>query len=66
MASVRDPNRSYNIHPKTNQSDQKISSRLRLQDKEFILYFTQDAELISTIYIPIALFIDKLHLSSLL
>ena len=61
MASVRDPDRSYNIQPETNQSDQGMSSRPRLQDEEFIPYFTQDAGLISTACIPAVPFTDKLH-----
>jgi hypothetical protein len=61
MASVRDPDRSYNIQPETNQSDQGMSSRLRLRDEEFIPYFNQDAGLISTACIPAAPFADKLH-----
>jgi len=52
VASVRDPNRSYNIQPGTNQSDHGMSSRLRLrerqqQSEEFIPYLlkTPDSSL---------------------
>ncbi len=64
VTSVWDSNRSYNIQSETNQSNQRMSSRLRLrkrqqQSEEFISYFTQDVELIFTTWVSTISFVDN-------
>ena len=63
VASAQDLNQSYNLQPRTNQSEQGMSSRLlmreRQQSEEFVPYSTKDARLISTASISAASFADN-------
>ena len=63
VASAQDLNQSYNLQPGTNQSEQGMSSRLlmreRQQSEEFVPYSTKDARLISTASISAASFADN-------
>ncbi len=64
VASAQDLNQSYNLQPGTNQSEQGMSSRLLMrerqqQSEEFVPYSTKDARLISTASRSAAPFADN-------
>ena len=60
VASAQDLNQSYNLQPGTNQSEQRMSSRLPMREsEELVSYSNEDARPISTASISAAPFADN-------